>query len=525
MNVNKSEYNRLKELYFQMTKERGKPLDFWEVAALLEVYGVRDIDAKNEYGFENVFEMAKYLFEHFRESKQYGVKRLVEAEELPPLKQRVIKNFFRGLAFAMPMLLQIFFTIVFGFALWSNVHLDVTDATVMALGTFLALVVSGGSAQIIGRKGLYYLKMNEKILSGKIMQVLLWQSFAKILLIAFFFFVANAIFYIFSDYLLYLFLATFVLLSMLFTISSVYYVFEEYDKIFYFYFIGILFVFLFHYLFGIGFPNAQFLAILLLNVVFFLFAWRKTEALKKSEESEGAILPRVSMLIYTLLPFYVYGVLYFIFLVMDRMIAWNANSVDRGYFVWFDVSYEIGSDLALLVLILAMGFVEIAVYEFLYKLNDEIFKYTLDQYSKFNEKIQNFFARLTKFFIFYLIGTIIFVSVLVVLLKLFGNAQNLPLNANALFVFFMASVAFGFLAFGLFNTLILFSFSRQGVVVKAIALAIGVDFLVGIILANMVSIYFAVLGLLTGSAVFWWITYDYLQKVLKKLDYYYYSAF
>ena len=34
-------------------------------------------------------------------------------------------------------------------------------ATVIALGTFLALIVTGASAQAIGRKGLFYLKQGE----------------------------------------------------------------------------------------------------------------------------------------------------------------------------------------------------------------------------------------------------------------------------------------------------------------------------------------------------------------------------
>jgi hypothetical protein len=403
--------------------------------------------------------------------------------------------------------------------------MDVTDATVMALGTFLALIVSGASAQIIGRKGLYYLKMNEKILSGKVMQLLLRYSFVKIFLIALFFFIANTIFAIFSDYLLYLFLATFTLLALLFTISSVYYVFEEYEKIFYFYLFGVFVVFCVRYLFGVGFPTAHFVAIAILDAVFFFFAWKKTELLKRSEESEGAILPRTSMLIYTLLPFYVYGLFYFVFLVMDRMVAWNANSIGHGFFVWFDVPYELGSDLALLVLVLAMGFVEIAVYEFLYKLNTEVFRYRLEEYERFNETVKRFFNRVTKLFIFYLFGTIIIVTLFILAVKLFAQPKTFLFDEVVAEVFFISSLAFGLLSFGLLNTLILFSFSRQGVALKAVAVAIAVDFFIGVFLANTFAVHYAVIGLLAGSFAFWWITYRYLQKVLKKLDYYYYSAF
>jgi hypothetical protein len=469
--------------------------------------------------------MARFLYDRFKESKKYEEKRLVIAQEVPPLKKRLVRNYIKGLAFAMPMLLQVVFTLLFGFALWSNVQMDVTDATVMALGTFLALIVSGASAQIIGRKGLYYLKMNEKILSGKVMQLLLVYSFFKIFLIALFIFVANTIFAIFSDYLLFLFLFTFVLLALLFTISSVYYVFEEYEKIFYFYLFGVAMVFCVRYLLGIGFPAAHFVALAILDAVFFYFAWKKTEKLKKSEESEGAILPRTSMLIYTLLPFYMYGLLYFIFLVTDRMVAWNANSIGHGFFVWFHVPYELGSDLALLVLVLAMGYVEIAVYEFLYKLNTEVFLHRLEQYESFNKRVKQFFSKLAKLFIFYLIGTIIIVTLFILAVKFFVQPKVFLFDEVVAGVFFISSVAFGLLSFGLLNTLILFSFSRQGVVLKAVAVAIAVDFFVGVFLANTFAVHYAVVGLLAGSFMFWWVTYRYLQNLLNKLDYYYYSAF
>ncbi len=51
----------LLEFYNIITKDKGKPLDHWEITALLETYGLRDVDALNEYGVENLFELADYL--------------------------------------------------------------------------------------------------------------------------------------------------------------------------------------------------------------------------------------------------------------------------------------------------------------------------------------------------------------------------------------------------------------------------------------------------------------------------------
>lgn len=81
---------KLKELYSNIIKDRGQPLDFWEVAALLEVYGLRDIDARDEYGFENIFEMAKYM-EKFINDFSYPSVELASFEKVPKLGIRIFK--------------------------------------------------------------------------------------------------------------------------------------------------------------------------------------------------------------------------------------------------------------------------------------------------------------------------------------------------------------------------------------------------------------------------------------------------
>ncbi len=515
----------LKELYLEITKDRGKPLDFWEVAALLEIYGIRDVDAQKEYGFKDVFDMAKYLYEHYKDIVSYPQKHLISEMKPPPYKKRVVKNFIKGIAFAMPMFLQIFFTIVFGYALWSNISLDITDATVIAIGTFLALIVSGGFAQIIGRKGLYYLKLKEYILSAKIMKILLALGFVSTILLAVLFIMLNLVFSIFDEYLLYLFISTFVLLSFLFLISSVYYVFEEYEKIFYFFFLGIVFVFIFHYLFGIEFPRAQFMGIALLDAVFLIFAFRKLHYLRTIQESEGEILPRASMLFFTLVNFFIYGLLYFIFLVSDKVIAWNANSVSRGFFLWFDVKYEIGTDIGLLILVILMGLVEVIVYEFLYNLNSSVFKYRFDRYKDFNRYLEKFYNRSSRLFFIFSVASIIVIYIIVMIVKDKVDIQKLPFIDYSALVFFVSSIAYALLAFALLNTLVLFSFSRQGVVIKAIFFATISNIIIGIILANTVAHYLSVFGLLAGSMIFCCMTFNYMKKLLKDLDYYYYSAY
>ncbi|BCD67685.1 hypothetical protein [Nitratiruptor sp. YY09-18] len=516
--------NKLQKLYLAITKDRGEPLDFWEIAALLEVYGIRDIDAKKEYGFEDVFALAKELY-RFKNIKEYPKAHLIEAEQLPPLKKRIFKNYIKGLAFAFPIFVQIIATILFGFALWSNTKIDISEATFIALGIFVAMIVTGGPAQVIGRKGLYYLKMHENILAAKIIYRFFGLSLLALLFLGVLFWVFNLIFGIFDAHLFYIFEASFLLLGILFLAIAVFYVFEDYESVVYFILVGVVFVAIFHYLFGISFPDAQFYALALLDVVIIYFGYKKVQKIQQEVEAEGELLPKPSMLLYTLMPFFVYGLFYFIFLITDRVIEWSINGLHSGYFLWFDVIYEIGIDVSMLVFIILMGILEVVVYEFLYRINEKVFYYKLHAYKEFNQDFIDFYKKINKIFIIVALLSIIAIYIFAYILSLFVDEQRFPFTMHSQFVYFVGAIAYAFLTHGLMNALILFSFSRQNVVVKAIVYATIVDFVIGTLLANMFVKYWAVFGLVAGSIVFWYITYSFIKKMFNNLDYYYYSAY
>jgi len=517
----------LKELYDNITKDKGKPLDHWEIAALLEVYGIRDIDAHNDYGFENVFDMAKYLTK-FIETKEYPTKSLVLWEELPSFTVRIFKNYTRGLAFAMPMFVQIFFTISIGYAIWSGMNMDKTKATVIALGTFLALIVTGASAQAIGRKGLFYLKQHEMILASNVTKVLFNTGIVLVLSIGIILIIFNFFFDVLPPYYFFIMIMFYFLLSFLFLNISIYYMFEEYTKILYFFLFGIVLVYIAHSLLKIKLPEAQFVALVILDTILSLFAYKKIRDLKrKNTESEGEGTPRASILFYSLIPFYLYGFLYFVFLVTDRIVAWSSNVTAKPYFIWFDVPYELGLDWALVALVLLMGLTEISIHEFMYRINDKIIEYKYIDYEKFNNEIFSFFK---KFNLVYLILSIIIIFVVYFTVFIAFKFFNFTYIANFFssytpFVYWVAAISYAFMVNGLMNVLFIFSFSRQNFSVKAILIATFANIIIGMILSRMFGLEYAVIGLFVGSVLFWTLSFNYTVNMLKKLEFYYYSSF
>ena len=517
----------LSSLYLSITKDKGKPLDHWEIAALLEIYGIRDIDAKKEYGFENVFDMAKYM-QKYIDTKTYPSKSLVKWEELPPFKIRIIKNYIRGLAFAMPMFVQIFFTLSIGYAIWSGINMDQTKATVIALGTFLALIVTGASAQAIGRKGLFYLKQQEVVLASNVTKMLINIGVILIVSIGFILIVLNFFFEVLPTYYFFVLIMFYFLLSVLFLNASVYYMFEEYTKILYFFMFGMLLVYIAHALLKIKLPEAQFTALVVLNIIITFFSYKKIIDLKKNNTiSEGEEVPRASILFYSLIPFYTYGFLYFIFLVTDRIVAWSTNVASKPYFIWFNVPYELGLDWALVALVLLMGLTEISIHEFMYRINDLVIKFKYNEYKKFNNEIFLFFKKFNLIYLVLSVIIILFTFFIVYIAYKITDISYIEnfFNGYTPFVFWVASISYAFLVNALMNVLFIFSFSRQNFSVSSILVATFINVTVGIVLSRMIGLQYAVIGLLVGSVAFWYLSFRYAVNMLKKLEFYYYSSF
>ena len=519
--------DKLIKLYDELTQERGKPLDVWEMTALLEIYGIRDIDAEKDYGFPTVFEMGEHMLS-FISTKTYPQRALVDWEDIPPLAKRVVINYIRGLAFALPMFVQIFFTLSIGYALWSSIGMDTMQATVIALGTFLALIVTGASSQAIGRKGLFYLKQDEFILAANVTEALIKVGLTIVLVVGLVVFLFQLFFHFLPFYYFYVLITFYFLLSFLFLNISVYYMFEEYTKILGFFLFAIIIAYIAHTIMGIKLPEAQFISIFTVDVVLFILIYRKIKKLKnRSSVSEGEEIPRASMLFASLIIFYIYGLLYFIFLVSDRIVAWSTYIEAKPYFIWFNVPYELGLDWALIVLILLMGFTEIGIHEFMYRIIDAVVKYKYKEYEKFNTEIKSFFIKSNIIYTIFAFVVILLTFFITYWLYIYGHYKYLHVFFHSFtpYVYWIAAVSYALVVNGLMNVLFIFSFSRQNFSVNSILVAVAINIIGGLILSRMFGLQYAVLGLFFGSVIFWLISFRYAAKMVRKMEYYYYSAF
>ena len=123
------------------------------MAAHLEVSGVRDADARHEYGCTDVFALAQEIMAL---ATEVTPRRQPPAKRPAPLLWRFVKGYVSGLLFAMPMAAQTFFMILFGYSLWAWTEFSTHEATAIALGTVASFIVTGGFTQAISRAGVLH---------------------------------------------------------------------------------------------------------------------------------------------------------------------------------------------------------------------------------------------------------------------------------------------------------------------------------------------------------------------------------
>jgi len=516
--------HRYIQLLKEITEGKSKPSDYWEIAALLESNGIRDIDAKEEWDKEDIFSLAKELYKYV-DLLKYEVRE--ETLEERPFLIRIFLNYLKGTLFALPMAIQIVSMVIVGVGIWSYIHFSLREATAIAFGTLLALFSTGGIAQMIGRKGLFYLKFGEYLLASKITKRFYLIGLILIVVYTITISFVNYLMNLFPFYMFKLAILYYILLSIIFLVFSIFYMLNDYFSLTLLTFIGVLLVLLFFKVFHFGIYTSQIFGMGILIVISNIIAFRKLRKLELMNYAEGVVLPKAGTLFYTLYPFFIYGSLYFLFLIMDRLMAWTTSHGYMPYFMWFNMPYEVGVDWALFTFIVTVAFIEVFINELGILSFQKIKEISAYSVKEFNEHFLRIYRLALVVFIFVGIISIIFSFfaplILSVKFKLkYANVFFILVNQE---VFWFASIGYTFLSVALLNCVIFFAYSRYNFALKSIALGVLINLAVGFAFSRLIEYYYAIVGLTVGSVVFAAVSTYYALKFFKRFHYYYYSAF
>jgi hypothetical protein len=504
----------------------GMPKDAWEIAAQLEVIGMRDHDARSRYGVRDLFELARAIERRFH-AGAYGF--AFEEDDtrrrmIPAL--RFLQRYFKGIAFALPMALQAAAMLLWGYGIWGALDLELAQGSAIALGFIASYVAAGGFAQAIVRRGLFYIYQEEEGLA----RWTAWRGFA-IALRATLALLAPALLVNFTFRILpwpmALTAAAFYAgLTVLWLAWALLYLVRRTELLAVITALSLAIVITAAKLGAppivanaIGVIAADALSIIAARVF-----------LARMVRSRQPVVnpPRLAVLVFSTSRFFVYGLLFNAFLFTDRVLAWT-TAVGREdfppYGFWLNVRYELAMDLALVIVIVMGGMVQYAIERFSEKLIPSE-KRTSDAADFVRGQLQQHRRRSWQLALS-AVFALALAWWLVIALRAVPNARfQEALTAQVTTrVFIAASIGYIFFMFAVRNLLLLLTLSRIDDAVRAVLIALVTNIVVGFVCSRAIAYWAAVAGLIAGSIVLSIVAARASRRTLEDLDYSYYAAY
>lgn len=526
----------------------GSPVDFWAVAATLESKGMRDVDAEEKYGVEplvrwtepqsgyvvkgSIMILAREIYARCR--------RRLEAETpeqaaLPEVRwwrklARIFKLYFQGTLFALPMTGQIIAVLALRYSLWAFLEFSEERATVIAIGTVLSFIVTGGFVQAIGRKGMSYSEAGNHILAKEVCYGLIKMGSGLVLAVGLGFYLLNLIIPFFTQEMVRISLMYYVLLSELWLFISILYVLTRRAAILLSTLAGVGIVHVVMTYTNWGIYAAHGLGLLGTNVIVGIYGYYllKKAAHAVSGDLKDARLPAWSILYYSLRLYFLYGIFYFGYLFLDRLVGWSASEQPLPYIIWFRTPYELGMDWALVSLVFSIALLEYTINEFAASIIPTQKRFSAFDIDGHNRFFKRFYLRQL---ILLVVIAIISISATYYAVTWLRHFEEIKLVRDffkspiTFFVYWIGAVGYNLMVVGLFNGVFFFSLSRPIPVLRAIVLASVVNAGVGYVLSRTIGYPYSAVGMVIGSLLFAVLATRSGLRLMSELDYYYYSAY
>lgn len=468
--------------------------DPWEIVAIVEALGYTDKAIESEFGCRDALVLGQFIYAQrdqfpFIETANQPIKKNLELIDEVSI---FISQFSHSFVYTIPFIILLILNY-----LPIETKIDLLPPGLNSLFGFVtmaSLVTSSGFVQMISRRGLFYMGLKDPVQANRIcLPILLMGLFTTILLgsigIIFGFYQGVAADgYIIIAGIYYVVLST---IWMLFAIVGLQYQFAAPAIL-----IGVTCCFfIFRVVIKLSALESQVLMILIAFMLLIALSssnWIKHRTIRPKFGALVA-LPHLSVLVYLLVPYFLYGIAYFGFIFADRLVA---NTAAGGHYRLGSensLGYQNSMDLALLNLLLIVPLVEYCSYKLITYWYDRAKSMTLAEVDGLSWMIQRkYWSSIKHIFLYF--GLLVSFTIL-----LLSILQRSP-SDSILTIF--ACIGYLFFAIGLFNTVILLSLDRLQDILGTLAIAMLIDFITGYLISNLFGVYFAVIGLIIGAVFF-----------------------
>lgn len=530
----------LLRLIDDIQKKIGRPVSDRVVAATIESFGIRDIDVREDYGLDSITELSTYIYKKLThpslknksEVKQSETVVQKEPQRLPlsdyfSIKNKLFINYYPlGIFHLLPIFIQILSIIIFGFSLWTHVEFNHLQSTAVVLGVILGLIITGGVVQVLGRQGSFFWNYNDYEMTFKSFKFIISIGVKSLLIFLGIIAIVNVVFNLYPTSFIFVVVTYAFLIGLLLLVLAPYHTIKQRWMISLSVLTGTgvtiflnlntpLLIYATHW---IGIATAALICWIYLN--YFFRKKLKKERAKNLDLNKAVIL-------YQNFRFFLYGFLIFVFIFIDRILAWSGtfSGKPNNLIIYFEKNYELGMDIAILAFLLMAGVMEYSIASFS-KLMD-LFQKNIPyhKFFEFNQRIQKLYNQ--HIALLFGSGILTFILIYLVMHASWGykGQFNEELEELSIQTCYIGSLGYFFLAWGMLNALYLFTLGKSSGPLQAIFIASIVNLTIGFFLSRMISYEYSVVGMLAGASVFAFLTFKEVKQFISKLDYHYYASY
>ncbi|HXY51184.1 MAG TPA: hypothetical protein VEI01_17160 [Terriglobales bacterium] len=482
-----------------------------EIAALIESFGYCDQSAE-ALGFRDIFAYADSLLSCFQPDPRPVLPshpgRIALAAEL----RCALPKFCLSLAYAVPWMALLTLEYLRPDALKVSPELG----GALSLSLIASLMLTGGFIQTITRSGTFYYGLKEPVLARQTCLRLLNLGLTCVLVLALVGMTLGFYFHVFGGGYLMMAAINYVALSLLWMFCAVLSAQGRGWCIPLVFLIGGLLSILLKVLTHVGAPSLLMvwpMLAVLSAVGCTLVGFHRAERAWPS--TSNSVRPRVGVLAMSLVPFFLYGTVYFSFLFADRLAAGSAIPWVSGLSFGIDPAYKKGMDLVLLAFLVTAALVEY--------LGDSFLRYwhrlAFDLPQNAGEqligslRLRHRHMLLAIFAVFILIAGVAWFA--------FSHLGAIAASPRLIETAALGGIGYLLLCMALLEMVILASVNATSLTLAAVSLGLVVNVLTGYGLSHVWGVQYAAAGLVIGSAAVLWKCSAAVRQVLRRPDYYY----
>jgi hypothetical protein len=400
------------------------------------------------------------------------------------------------------------------------------QSTAVVLGVVIGLVATGGFVQVIGRQASFYWHHDDFIMTKNSVNYLLKIGISALFLVLITIFMCNFFFHLYPFGVVFIVFSYAFLIGTLLLYLAPLHTIQQRWVISLSIFVGTIIAVILktqtnlsiYFTHWIGITSAIIISKIYLDLFF--------KKLLRKAKTNFNIVVKPNVFLYHNYHYFFYGLGLYLFLFIDRILAWSSTKNGQlPYVVYFDKNYELGMDIAILVFLLLSGVLEFGVASFSKFLDIEQKNTSYKAPKTFNLKLKIMYWQ--HIFLLIITSFLIFILIYNVMNSNWGYSAHFKetLDLVSINVSIIGGISYVFLAWGMLNTLYLFTLSQPLLPLKAIVVALFANFLIGFLCSRFISYECSVCGLLVGSIIFMTITLKAVLNFLNKLDYFYYAAY